>query len=238
MNVAAQKIRDERSLLGQFVWLVSRRPQHVLRALYTYFQFSLASILRWIPSARWHGVTLGENVRLQRNSSIMAERPQGKIAIGSHAIVYEHAKVEAYGQGVIEIGEASILGEIQIVSRHHVSIGKRFLSSWNVFIQDYDSHPVSQSSRRAQVQRMAATFRPRFRSKAPLHAPEYSWNFPGEEIVIGDDVWIGANATILKGARIGSGSIVATAAVVLKGEYPPRSLIAGNPAVVVKEVCE
>jgi acetyltransferase-like isoleucine patch superfamily enzyme len=53
-------------------------------------------------------------------------------------------------------------------------------------------------------------------------------------VEIGDDVWVGANATILKGARIGSGCIVASGAVVLAGSYAERSIIAGNPARVVK----
>ena len=55
-------------------------------------------------------------------------------------------------------------------------------------------------------------------------------------IVIGDDVWVGAGATILKGAKIGSGSVVATGAVVLRGNYPPGSLIAGNPAKAVRQI--
>lgn len=55
-----------------------------------------------------------------------------------------------------------------------------------------------------------------------------------DDITIGDHVWIGAGALILKGANIGSGSIIGAGSVVLKGEYPPLSLIAGNPGKVVK----
>jgi acetyltransferase-like isoleucine patch superfamily enzyme len=48
-------------------------------------------------------------------------------------------------------------------------------------------------------------------------------------IVIGDNVWIGAKATLLDGTCIGAGSIIAAGAVV-KGDFPPRSLVAGVPA--------
>ena len=46
----------------------------------------------------------------------------------------------------------------------------------------------------------------------------------------GDQVWIGDRAIILKGVVIGSGSIVGAGAVVTRGQYPPNSLIVGNPA--------
>lgn len=53
-------------------------------------------------------------------------------------------------------------------------------------------------------------------------------------IVIGDDVWIGANAVILDGAKIGAHSIVGAGAVVT-GEFPPYQLIGGNPARILKD---
>ena len=52
-------------------------------------------------------------------------------------------------------------------------------------------------------------------------------------VVIEDDVWTGANVTILKGVTIGRGSFVAAGAVVTKS-CPPYSIIAGVPAKVVK----
>ncbi len=51
--------------------------------------------------------------------------------------------------------------------------------------------------------------------------------------VIEDDVWIGANVTVLPGRRIGTGSIVAAGAVVAS-DVPPYSVVAGNPARVIK----
>ena len=52
-------------------------------------------------------------------------------------------------------------------------------------------------------------------------------------VIIEDDVWTGANITILKGVTIGRGSVVAAGAVVNKS-CPPYSIIGGVPAKVLK----
>ena len=52
-------------------------------------------------------------------------------------------------------------------------------------------------------------------------------------VVIEDDVWCGANVTILKGVTIGHGSVVAAGAVVTKS-FPPYSIIGGVPAKLLK----
>jgi len=52
-------------------------------------------------------------------------------------------------------------------------------------------------------------------------------------ITVGDDVWIGLNATILSGVTIGQGAIVAAGSVVRK-DVPPYSIVGGNPAKLIK----
>ena len=52
-------------------------------------------------------------------------------------------------------------------------------------------------------------------------------------VVIEDDVWCGANVTILKGVTIGRGSVVAAGAVVTKS-FPPYSIIGGVPAKLIR----
>lgn len=227
---------DSPALIPRAFALLKRRPGYVWRAARGY---SLFVISRWLRAAGFspRGVSLGPNVRLQRNSAVMAESPAARIVIGGDSIIYEYAKIESFGSGLIEIGEASIIGEARIFSRYRIRIGKRFLSSWNVFIQDFEPHPVDPDERRRQVERMVAEFRPVFTSTPPPVKRERSaGEFPGEEIRIGDDVWVGANATILKGAHLGDGCIVAAGAVVTRGEYPPGSILAGNPARIVKSV--
>jgi carbonic anhydrase/acetyltransferase-like protein (isoleucine patch superfamily) len=53
-------------------------------------------------------------------------------------------------------------------------------------------------------------------------------------IIIEDNVWVGCNATILKGVTIGTGSVVAAGAVVTRS-CPPYSLIGGVPARVIRQ---
>lgn len=54
-----------------------------------------------------------------------------------------------------------------------------------------------------------------------------------EEIIIGNNVWIGLNAVILKNTEIGDNSVVSAGSIV-KGVFPANSLIAGNPATIVR----
>lgn len=57
----------------------------------------------------------------------------------------------------------------------------------------------------------------------------------GRPIVIEDKVWIGINSTILPGVTIGYGSIVGANSVVTRS-VPPFTVVAGNPARVIKEI--
>lgn len=182
------------------------------------------------------GILLGKNVRLQKNSSLTAEIPTANISIGDHSIIYEDCIISALGSGVITMGERCILGGGKIVSRFKITIGDRLLGSWDIYIQDFDPHPVNGELRKKQVEIMTSKFLPSFDggSSIPDNLSLSEWNFPGEEIKIGDDVWLGKGVIILKGAKIGNKCVVASGAVVTKGEYPENSVIAGNPAKIVK----
>ncbi|MEZ9027553.1 CatB-related O-acetyltransferase [Vibrio cyclitrophicus] len=64
--------------------------------------------------------------------------------------------------------------------------------------------------------------------------PEYKSKLIGEyRTVIGNDVWIGTNVTIVEGVRIGDGSVIACGSVVTK-DVEPYSIVAGVPAKVIK----
>lgn len=63
--------------------------------------------------------------------------------------------------------------------------------------------------------------------------PEKRGNMHLAPIMLGDNVWIGAHATILQGVTVGDGAIIAAGAVVTK-DVPPKAIVAGIPAKIKK----
>ena len=222
------------SLFVKAFWVIRHRPTHALSQIRTYLTF-------WIQHQLWTlfpspGIELERNVRLQKRRCLMAEAPSAQIRIGAHSLIFENARIEAFGEGRIEIGEDSILSDVRINSRGKITIGKRFLGAWGLFIQDCESHPVNSEQRGLQSQISCRNFSPSWKAPGDSKLPQLDWNPKPGTIEIGDNVWIGANCSVFKNVKIGSGCIVASGSVVTAGEYPEKSLIAGNPARVVKTI--
>ena len=123
--------------------------------------------------------------------------------------------LQTLGNGKIKIGDRSGGSSVVISSRSTVTIGCNVLLGGNVKIIDHDFHPLDPLDRTLAMREQEAKIR-------------------SSSILIGDDVFVGTNATILKGVSIGDRAIIAAGAVVFKGEYPSGCTIAGNPATVIK----
>lgn len=67
-----------------------------------------------------------------------------------------------------------------------------------------------------------------------LGRPMNEQEWEEKDVIIGNDVWIGANTVIVPGVKIGDGSIVAAGAVVTK-DVAPNSIVGGVPAKMIKE---
>ncbi|ENU57530.1 Maltose O-acetyltransferase [Acinetobacter guillouiae MSP4-18] len=133
------------------------------------------------------------------------------------ALTYRCKFVTGY-DGLIKIGNNTMLNGVCIVSYKKVVIGEECQIASSTIISDTDFHPVDPKLRSRQVK-----------------GESFPFDSVGkQEIKIGNNVWIGWNCTILKGVEIGDDSIVAAGSVVLAGKYPNGSLIAGNPAKVIK----
>ena len=109
------------------------------------------------------------------------------------------------------------------MAEEKIDIGSHCLISWNVGIADSDFHPLEPAQRLIDAQALA----PYFTDRPPR--PELKT----APVKIADNVWIGMNAVILKGVTIGENSVVAAGAVVTKS-VEPNTIVAGNPAQVVK----
>jgi maltose O-acetyltransferase len=114
-------------------------------------------------------------------------------------------EIESFG-GLLTIGDGTYINYgTSIWARAGVSIGRNCLIGQHVIVMDSDYHGVYDHSLAGKA------------------AP----------IVIEDDVWLAARSTVLKGVHIGRGAVVAAGAVVTK-DVPPRTLVAGVPARVVR----
>lgn len=65
--------------------------------------------------------------------------------------------------------------------------------------------------------------------------PSHRWEINSASVHIGDNAWIGANATILPGVHVGKNAIVGAGSVVTK-DVKPNTVVAGNPAHFLKNV--
>ena len=130
----------------------------------------------------------------------------------SHPVVLRCLTSEAS----IEIGDDCGLSGTTVCSAVSIRIGARCMFGADVLIFDTDFHNHAPEGRRYAVPNWLVISRP---------------------VSIGDDVFIGTRVIVQKGVTIGEGAIVAAGSVVTR-DVPPRSIVAGNPAKVVKMLDE
>jgi acetyltransferase-like isoleucine patch superfamily enzyme len=169
---------------------------------------------------------LGEGLRVSGHILIFCRR-RDSIRIGKQVALVSRFRTNLVGLtnplvmetrlgGTIEIGDHSALSGVVLSSRTRIAIGQYVKIGGNVRIYDHDYHSIDWQSRRS-----GATD---------------SKNAKTSPVVIGDDCFIGVNAIILKGTEIGARSIVAAGSVVVGLKIPADSLVAGNPAKILKRL--
>ncbi len=152
-------------------------------------------------------------------SPVLYRHREGKIRIGRNWIACSDARhnslgviqkvtIKCFSGGNLIIGDSVGMSGISIDCSLSITIGNNVLIGSGSLITDSDSHPLHMLERddSSKIQ------------KAP--------------VVIEDGVFIGARALILKGVRIGLGSVIGAGAVVTR-DVPPMTVAAGNPARVL-----
>ena len=163
-----------------------------------------------VARARWYlrSATLGERVRVW-GRLVVANRGQLVIANRvklSGTIV--PIQLATGPRGKLEIGErVSINYGCSIGATELVHIGARSRLGPYVMVVDNSFHHLE----------------PELRHVRPPSAP----------VILEDDVWLGARVIVLPGVRMGAGSVAAAGSVVTR-DVPPRTLVAGSPARVVR----
>lgn len=142
----------------------------------------------------------------RRNSKLILEEDASFVLTGK-AMIQSGAMIFVGRGKTLKIGRSTFTSNIKILAHDDITIGDNCIFGWECQIFSGDGHPIYQ---------------------------EESIINKDVPVVIEDNVWVGSRALILKGVRVGKGSIVAAGAVVTK-DVPPNCIVAGNPAKVVKE---
>lgn len=165
----------------------------------------------------------GEGQRLLNLLTPTHFKGAGRIRIAANAVLgvprspgsYSASYIEARTpESLIELGPGTVFNNRCVLISEGASIrfGANCLIGPELHVMDSNSHDLAPERRRQPDPRPAA-------------------------VEIGDDVFIGSRVTILKGARIGRGCVIAAGAVVFPHfEAPELSMIAGNPARIVSRL--
>jgi acetyltransferase-like isoleucine patch superfamily enzyme len=174
------------------------------------------------PNVSWEDGFYCESAQIFRHLKSTKEKA---LVFGKHVSCYAGCSFSIGKNGTCKVGDFSMLNGALIMAEEYIEIGAYCMMSWNVGIADSDFHPLDPAQRLQDALAIAPFLegrpaRPQLRT-VPVR--------------IRDNVWIGMGAVILKGVEIGENSVVAAGAIVTKS-VPPNVVVAGNPAVVVKQL--
>lgn len=162
----------------------------------------------------------GANVSLNGTLTMNTDCPKGskketylilkqnsKLELNGNFNAYYNTEIYLFENAQLSLGYSYLNAGSQIRCMEKIEIGNQCAIGRNVMIMDFDAHTINYGDG----------------SKNRITAP----------VKIGNHVWIGCGATILKGVTIGDGAIIGAGAVVTKN-VPANSVVAGVPAKVIK----
>jgi len=146
-----------------------------------------------------------------RKSTLETRFSVGKnstVIVNGRFVVYNGSDIRVLNNGVLTLNDGFCNMGVQISCAKRVTLGKRCAIARDAIIRDNDAHQILNTGLEM-----------------------------AKDVCIGEHVWIGTRAVILKGVRIGDGTVVAAGAVVTK-DVPANCLVAGVPAKVIRENVE
>lgn len=170
---------------------------------------------------------LGEGSRV--DVKYRTDTPSPCVTVGECSQVFGRLVLQREGAR-ISIGKRSQIGSGDLIAAHEISIGDDVLMAWGYTIMDSNTHSLDWTERRNDVLMCGINY---YLDPNNL-ARDRDWSDAhGAPVRIGNRVWIGFNVSILKGVTIGDEAVVAAGSVITK-DVPPHSIVAGNPAKVVR----
>jgi acetyltransferase-like isoleucine patch superfamily enzyme len=121
-----------------------------------------------------------------------------------NCLFFPGVRLEVGQDGTLSIGTGTYLNRnTEVIAWKEVTIGRDCMIGWDVLIMDTDQHPIP------------------------------GRGLDNRAVRIGDRVWIGARAMILKGVTVGDGAVVGAGAIVTR-DVPPGAIITGPAAEVLR----
>jgi len=178
----------------------------------------------------WYPGTIPANVAMDPTAYIASSfgfkncrsRKPRAVTFDRSSALYDAAALNLGCDALVRFGEYALMGGGALFCEDAIEIGPCSMIAWDTVVMDSYLLPLDIQQRRAHLQRAAhdAT-----RSLPPSQI--------ARPISIGRNVWISFNACILPGVKIDEGAVIAARAVVAH-DVPANSLVAGNPARVVR----
>jgi acetyltransferase-like isoleucine patch superfamily enzyme len=182
----------------------------------------------WFPGTVPLNATIADSAYVETTFSFLlfrSEREQG-LTIGRGASTYLGTMFDVGRRGRVTLGDYALVHGARIICEAAVTIDDYALVSWNVVLMDSYRVAFDPDARRESV-RQVPELRPR-RIEALA---------PGRPIRVGRAAWIGFDSCVLPGVTIGEGAVVGARSVVV-ADVEPFTVVAGNPARLVRRLTE
>ncbi|OOM79435.1 acyltransferase [Clostridium sp. BL-8] len=137
-------------------------------------------------------------------TTILRMDENSEFVVGNFSVYYG-GDIICFKNSKLEIGSGFVNSNVKIRCTESIKIGEDVAISHNVTIMDSDAHEIINEG---------------YKKTKP--------------IVIGNHVWIGSGAMILKGVRIGDGTVIAAGSIVTH-DFPNNCIAAGIPAKIIKK---
>jgi len=178
----------------------------------------------WYHGAIPSNIEVGDNVVIDSSFCFKHYFAAGQIGlrVGNNVTLWR-TSLAAGEKALIEIGDDSYVANASLVCTERITIGARVLIAGGVTIADSDFHPLEPAARIADTVALS-----------PVGDRKQRPAIESRPVEVEDDVWIGFNAVVLKGVRVGSGAVIDPGSVVTR-DVPRGARVQGNPARLISE---
>lgn len=145
-----------------------------------------------------------ENPKSKQETRLSMDK-NSKLKVDGDFSVGFGSDIRIFNNAKLNLGSGYLNAFVQIVCADEISIGKDVAIARDVIIRDTDAHNILDNKHKKT-----------------------------KPVKIGDHVWIGTRAIIMKGVTIGNGAIIGAGAVVTK-DVQPNSIVAGVPAKEIRK---